>query len=487
MKKLLLEYKDYLLICIFAFAAFILSSYLCGYIPVGGGAGWDGALYLKYAKILASGGEVTGDPYRLIRMPMFAPVLLALKFGISDAQAVMFQAFFNAFTLSVAAGLFYATLLNMEVAKKVSVLSVVSLILTWPFIVMPMYYPILTDHAALAISCLCMWCWSKSIKWILYLISAISLWVVPGFFLIPLILSAFPFGEQKATGFKFMTPICICIGIFFCIFVLFLALPYSLDIPKNEILAHASHSGGVTAVIELRFLSLAGMAITAVYMGWVYARFISSAVLWKSINLRILSFSLLAFLASAYFMYNYVDWSSGFVGPPLVLNILMQSMALPLKPLVSHFVSLTPVIFLVFATIAKSTLGGERGIPLGLLIIVCAFMPFLFLGSESRQWIGVLPVLIAIFAMATYSVAQRIWVLIFSTFLIAPVVWLNQKTLYAINSGLSFQTIEWQLYFGRQGPWMSVESYSYAVVLLVIYSFVHLLLSNSWRTNIGNE
>ncbi|MDP2244986.1 hypothetical protein [Pseudomonas sp.] len=479
-KFFMLMNREYITIFLSVFILFLLISFISGYIPVSDGAGWDGSIYYNYAQILAAGGDISGDPYREIRMPAFFPIILAIKFGANHSQIIIIQAILNSILLAASASLLYATFLELGLQKKISILSLAALILTWPFIVMPVFYPILSDHAALATSCLCLWCWSKSQRWALCVISAASLWIIPGSFLIPLILSAFPLraqGAQAVPRYKYRISARILATVLISISIFFFIVPYLLSIPQDKILAHATDKDGVTALMELRSLSLLSISAAVLFVVWIYISILTNINTWKAVSYKYLTLSFVATLSSAYFMYSCIDWSSGFAGPPLFLNMALQSLALPFKPLVSHFLNLTPTIIPALIVVAKYSFGGQKNTPIGLLVIFSAFIPFLLFGSESRQWIGVLPILVTIFAMSEFSYAQRKWCLLVSIALISPLLWLNKKTITALQSGASFQSDEWQFYFGRQGPWMSIDSYEIGLASIAVFIAGHLLFS----------
>lgn len=69
-------------IFIFGVFFYILIYFIVGVIPVGGGSGWDGGVYLDYIARLAAGDSVRGDPYRIIRMSGFLPAIMASHLGL---------------------------------------------------------------------------------------------------------------------------------------------------------------------------------------------------------------------------------------------------------------------------------------------------------------------------------------------------------------------------------------------------------------------
>lgn len=471
------KYKINITIFIFVSMLFLAIYYIAGYIPVSGGAGWDGSVYLNYVQTLGAGGEISGDPYREIRMPGFLPIIIAAKLGALSGQIITIQAVLNALLLSFSACLLYSTLLNLGVRKHAALLSLGTLILTWPFLVMPIFYPILSDHAALSMSCICLWCWSRSLRWVLYVMCAVSLWIIPSLFIVPLILSSFPLRSNFQPNGPSQKIVVVIVAAIISACAITLLPEFLRSFPKDEILAHSAVLGGPTALIELRLLSSFSIAVGALLIIWIYTNITINSATWASINYKNATISIAAVIASMYYMYTSTNWTSGFIGPPLTHYMVLQSLALPFKPLVSHFASLTPTIILSLIIIVKHSLGKSTNTPTGLVLLFSAFLPFLLFGSESRQWIGVLPILVTIFAMSNYSFWQRIWCLLMSAALIAPVFWLHDKSIAALQAGVGLQAAEWQYYFGRQGPWMSVRSYEIGILALTLYFIVHVMLS----------
>lgn len=116
-----------------------------GPIPIHGGAGFDGAVYRGYIVQLAQGHVPPGDPYRLMRMLGFLPAILAAHWGLPSNQIVVFQAFFNASTLAMAAVIFFHTLGQLTRRPVHAACATGILVLSWPYAVMPVYYPLLGE------------------------------------------------------------------------------------------------------------------------------------------------------------------------------------------------------------------------------------------------------------------------------------------------------------------------------------------------------
>jgi hypothetical protein len=67
-----------------------------------------------------------------------------------------------------------------------------------------------------------------------------------------------------------------------------------------------------------------------------------------------------------------------------------------------------------------------------------------------------------------------------------PAFWLKDGLSKAVESQLSFQSPQWQLYFGRMGPWMSVETYEIGLLGLIIFLLLIKILEKKNVSNISS-
>lgn len=449
---------------------FLIMHSVLGFIPVRDGAGWDGSVYVQYVEALAKGLPVVGDPYRSIRISGFIPLVVASYFGASTASLIILQAILNALMLSVAVVVLHDAMIKLSVKSGVATLSVATLACSWMFICMPVFYPILSDHIALAAACVSIWCWVRSYRWMIYILCAFCAWLMPGLFLIPLVLAAFPFHfNQVAEKSRAKLRLTLLWFVILAAPLTVLLLFVIHHVPLSAVSAHSASLNGKTASVDMWMLSAFAILISLYVIIWLGLRLIVRPETWKSLSIYGSFFGVLFFSLSALLMKISFDWNTGFAGPPLLDYLLYQSLAAPFKPLVAHFISFGPVIVLaVFACLAWS-LGYARPFPTGLIVLFIALLPFLAFGSESRQWIAALPVIVLIYALSDFAWRTRIWCFIFSVLLLVPVFWLKQNLAIAAVKGLGFQTYQWQFYFGRQGPWMSLTTYQLGVILMSVF------------------
>lgn len=241
------------------------------------------------------------------------------------------------------------------------------------------------------------------------------------------------------------------------------------DIQINE-------HGGV-GVADLRGYSI---ALTVFLLAvWVLkvAEFVRNyGFLNQYVSFKKAFYALFFMLSSASFLYYFIDWSAGFRGPPLFDYILLQSMSSPLKSLVSHLLYFGPVFFMALILFFTSSRPKVNETPFFLLIM--SVFPVLLLGSESRQWLFILPV--AVMYVTVVSVNYKnLWLcLLISIGLCLPLFFIKEQIRAIVDSGYQdFSSTNWQFYFGRQGPWMSLRTYTLGLLLANIF-FVSLWISD---------
>lgn len=457
---------------VIVFLSQIISRFVCGSIPVNDGAGWDGAGYLRLISILANGGSIAADPYHTIRLPGLA-FGLALGYASFSPQAILFgQAVFNMVLISISAVLLYTAMIRLKVDARAAHISLVLYILAWPVLVIPSYYPLLTDHAAVFVGCLAIWSWAHRKDLLLWLLVPISFWVMPGVFLVPMALLAFkpqvalsPLSEGRhwITACRvLLTLVVVCVAAR-------VGLPLLENIPDISISQHSSQLNGITSLIELRKLSTGMVILQFAFLAWIVCARLVGGEVWQSLRIRLALAGLVVAALGAYLVSFLVNWSSGYTGPPLVEFMSYQSLALPAKPLIAHFVGLTPAVILVlWGLLFRSTSAAQIGVSSA----VIAFLPFILFGSESRQWIVVLPAIVTLFALQPWSALQRSLTLGAAIIIALPMFSLKRHVDKAYSAGTSLQGHDWQYYFSRQGPWMSLDSYQTGMVLVVVFVFL---------------
>ncbi|MFK3798196.1 hypothetical protein [Pseudomonas sp. NPDC088444] len=464
--------KDSRLIALATFATLIIFYLICGTIPVNNGAGWDGAGYLSVIQDIGNGTFLQNDPYHVTRLPGFIPAISAALLGFRGLDLIHIQTAVNIFLMALSAGLFSESLKSLGRSVVVTRLSTATLVFSWPFVVMPVYYPILSDNTALFMSCLAIWSWATGRQKMLYFTTFASLWVMPGLFVIPFILSVYPprgaqptLAQQPRDKLLLLGSCVATLLIMGILTKLFTSLASTL--PDEFIVQHSRILNGMTALIELKSLSIAAAFAGALIFSWALSRRIFDPASWNLISVPKLVVATILLIANLAIMYFGVNWATGFKGPPLLHFMYAQTLALPFKPIVSHFIGLNPAVLIAVAGLLFK--GMSERTDKGPEIALLCFVPALFFGSESRQWVGILPIAILLLSLQTWSIPRRIWCFAAAVMAVLPALLLKSETLVASSQSMGLQSVEWQYYFSRQGPWMSVASYEITVIALAIF------------------
>jgi hypothetical protein len=140
----------------------------------------------------------------------------------------------------------------------------------------------------------------------------------------------------------------------------------------------------------------------------------------------------------------------------------------PFKPILSHFSYFGPCLLIALQLVWTSNRSARpvRAVQIAIL----GFLPLLVVGSESRQWIAILPFLVAYVAQSGVSDKTTKLILYFSLLMATPLFWLAKSIASAFAAGLPMSDPLWQLYFGRQGPWMSHSTYLITAIACLIFT-----------------
>ncbi|MBE0588728.1 MAG: hypothetical protein IH617_11870, partial [Hydrogenophaga sp.] len=327
--------------------------------------------------------------------------MIAAYGGMRGESLLQFQSIINVLMLAGSAGLFLHLLMGWGLSARAAWLATACLGLSWPWLIMPVFYPMLSDHLALVVAVLSLWSWDRHRTGQLTVLAFASVWIMPGLFLVPLLLASVPKnpchpGALPAT----LSP---AIG---RVLKVLIALPLlavgfmSLRIGDAAIVAHPGGAG--VAWLSLKYLSLACLLLSVAVVWYVWSRLLTQRQFWSSLSLRGMAWATLASATSLAMLALLLDWNSGYRGPPILNNLLLQSLAAPAKPLVAHFLYFGPVFLLAIASVVRwANAASEKSeTPLyGLAVVIIAFLPLLLLGSESRQWIALFPLCVAWLAM----------------------------------------------------------------------------------------
>lgn len=486
-KKIIIEKNPAYRMAAFAIIALILIHQFTGIIAVGNGTGWDGNAYLDLLFTWKHSGHLPDtDPYRISRLAsVFPTVASEFLFDLSRRQLLYVQMAFNILGIGIALGLFLDYLLKSGLPLKPATQYTLVLLLTWPVLVLSTYYPMLSDHLAVVLSCFCLWCFAhKRFSW-LVITCLLSPLVMPGLFLLPLTLLTFSSLEQESSRinqFVFTRKSRLLVFVGLAVAMIIYACLWFTRISDEELL----HVGSTLApgLPRARLLSSAYLIGSLVLIAWLWSR-----LLEKNGALSVLSVSRFFLALSAAtlghaILYFGLDWNKGFKGPNLLQNMFYQGLNAPFKPLLSHFVYFGPCFIIALQLLFLSTPSARhlRSVKIAIL----GFLPLLAIGSESRQWVAILPFLVAYIAQFDFSEKRRQLMLYCSVLLLIPLFWLATAVTKANSMQLPTTDPLWQLYFGRYGPWMSQTTFLISTMALLVF-IVAWVLTRPSRTKTKAE
>ncbi|VEF12179.1 Uncharacterised protein [Pseudomonas fluorescens] len=468
-KEALLRKKPAYLMGVFTVIALILVYQITGKIAVNDGAGWDGQTYLGLLVQWKNTGVVPNDPYRISRIIGFLPLVLAeFSFGLSISKLIVMQTVLNIVGIGIGVGFFMDYLLKCGLPLKRAFQYSVLLLASWPVLVMSTYYPILSDHLAIILTCVGLWCHVEKRFLGLAAICAISPFIMPGYFLVPFILLCLPNQPQALTAFSrfsLSTKWRIATFVALSIAMILYVVTWMLKIDDDTLLHKGLYL--TPAWLDLRLVSSVLVVAALVVIAWAWSSQLKNNGIFAHFSMK---WSLLAVGAVAVghaALYIGLDWNSGFRGPPLIENMLYQALNAPLKPLAAHFVFFGPVFVATLFLLFKAQ--QPTNTTYAIKAILLAFMPIFAIGSESRQWISVLPLFFAFAAQSNISDVRTRLLLWFSALMALPLFWLANSVADASSSGLPMSDLKWQLYFGRQGPWMSQPVYLSSLAIMFVF------------------
>lgn len=466
-----------------AIVIFATTSQITGHIPIAQGAGWDGSLYLRYIQLIAKGSFVTSDPYHLSRMLSFTPAILAALVGLKGQSLLVLQSILNSILLSISLGMFLRLLLDWGLSKNTAWTATICLGLSWSWLIMPVFYPMLSDHTALVVAVLSLWAWNRNRPDLLAILAFASVWIMPGLLLVPILLACVPMGSSAAVEqesalrpmFRWGLNVLIGLPLFAVCFI-------ALQIEDTEIVAHPE--GFQVAWLSLKYISIACLLLSAAAIWLAWTRLLTQRRFWSSLSLRGMIWTIGASAVSLLLLAFTLNWDSGYRGPPLLHYMLLQSLSAPFKPLVAHFLYFGPILPIAIASVLRWSIAApdkKNESHLGLAVVILVFLPFLLIGSESRQWAAVFPICVAWVAVRLRTERLLLPFALMTVIMLAPVAGLKPTLAQAVVSQLPFTGPDWQAYFGRQGPWMSREYYLYGLLTLCLFVLAFLAVNKSWR------
>jgi hypothetical protein len=217
-------------------------------------------------------------------------------------------------------------------------------------------------------------------------------------------------------------------------------------------------------VPQWRLLSSVYLISALTLVAWLWSRLLEHNSAMAAYSVKWFMMAGVAAACGHAGLYIGIDWDKGFGGPKLLRNMFYQGLNTPFKPIIAHFVYFGPCFIIVLRLLCLPDQPSVSRRPLQ--IAVMGFLPLLLVGSESRQWIAILPFLVAYVAQSDLSDRQQRLLLFASIILATPLFWLAKSVAQAFFADMPMTDPLWQFYFGRHGPWMSHDTYLIATLAL---------------------
>lgn len=473
--------RDYCVIAAIALVSCLLlawSGQVVGLIAVGNGQGWDGSVFVRLIQEIAQDAYTNSDPYRAARTAAF-PAIYFIEFCSLQVDLVLVQRDINIALMALSACMLYVSARLKDVPWDVAATTVATFLSAWCVLVVPVFTPILTDHVAIFTSSLSLLLWATDRKRGLYLIVALTIWTMPSSALVPLALLAIQNGHVgskripdslRFNTLLFMAVLALCAVVYFWKGhgILKGVNTHALDFRHNP-------AGQVTGSVALLPVSI----LVSVVMLFLCVRAAASFIIQHAgvFCIRHIVVGLAFALASFMLMRVMIDFDKGFTASKLVNNMTRQALSAPFKTWVAHTAYFGPVVLLVYYHVALR----RTGLPPALLLCLIGFMPLLALGSESRQWVAVLPVMILALGFLPLSMLSRVVLLLVSGMTFWGIWNLNADVTKAVATHVGLQHPLWNNYLGRVGPWMSMDVYRHWIAFAALMVVAVLLADSPQR------
>jgi hypothetical protein len=444
-------------------------------IPVADGTGWDGQAYAAMAEDFS--GTLHSKRLTTYHLARFFPSIfvggILAASGIHPAVAAIVNTFAlaNLVLLVVAAALWQQTCTHAGFKATTTWLGFVFLFVNFTSLRDAYFYPVATDYFAFFFGISALWCYVRSRRLMLWLVTVASFFTWPSAFLVNAALLAFPISGIKREPLPEPSASLRAAdrGLRFSGFVLFAAIAYYIAYIDPQ----PPHLPGALTID--RALLPISFALCLAYAAWL-AR---SASVLPVLRIRAVSLTGVLAFAGAFALHLFVEaWLSQYASaaaPAPSMFVLISrwlvetSIARPLLFAVAHVIWWGPWVVLFIAWLPRVFHFSGR-YP-GLHVCVFLFAAFFF-GSESRFSSYFVPM--AVFALCG-AIDQRageirnvhLW-LIFIVALLFSRFWLP------MFSGPYATPLEFpaQLYLMHFGPFMGTAGYLLGIFQVALAVFV---------------
>lgn len=432
-------------------------------IPVNDGYGWDGNMYGMYTQYWEEAVRQKAiNAFRMQRMLVpaaLAHILPMLKVELTAENIITAFRVSNVFWIGVTLLFFLLLARAARWDWQRTSLGMSALLLSVPVLKMSLFYPISPDIPALAFGMMAVYLWYRRLWPLLLALVLVGSFTAPTMILYGLLL-VFPRGapakDSPAPKWVIALPPLLFLLAWTGVWVYY---PDTFNRPPSG--SHPVQMQWLPLSLPLMLAYMAGIGLLLRYLK-VRALLQSMRVQWWWIPLLLVGYAATRYL---------IQWWAGPEAAPQTMGgylrlLLAQSVAWPAGSVVAHFVYFPGLVLLL-------CLGG-RHLPVTLrregwgAFILALAAGVLFLGSETRQLIQLVPFLVFVGVQAIGKGAffptwfVSLWAL---GLLAASRFWIQIGRPGSLD-GLYLEEPA-QRYFQFHGPWMNGQSWSLAMAGLV--------------------
>jgi hypothetical protein len=447
-------------------------------IPAASGTGYDGGRYAAWAKTLGIGSVIDSaatrwqppradaerplDTYYARRiLPSLAVHYLLTGTGAEPSTANVVRAFamLNIVLLLVTVICWLKAADALHIGTNGKWIGVVGLIVSYGNLKMPLYYPTLTDTAALAAGAACTLFYLQGRRAALWFTALAGGFIWPSFTYFGFLLLAFPRTDPRMDrpgprGLHIAIALVIAVGAVIAI----------------ELLFHNGYELRNTPVRPITSLRFVSELVVGAYLFFGMRALLDSRSVWESLQPRALVsgsgflVACLLLLVSEAVVRIIAPLPPEITGSEALSNYLISAVVQPFTFFLAHVLYFGPVlVFLLFAW--PGVAARVRQLGPGAIAFFAAAM-LMSIGSESRQLINALPFVILVLAPSLEHVVSswRRWTVFAAVTFACSKVWLPMdRTLSVPYLG----AVDWRaFYVSSRGPWIEHGVYLGQLVAL---------------------
>ena len=478
-----------LLIALFTFLVFGLSTFLVEKIPINRGFGWDG---LIYGNVVAYINADMDSPYQLTNLSSYsfqriAPSIM-VHYGLllfsddptqwSPKTIVRGFEILNLFILVGSAFVWGLIADNLKLTPRWKIMGFFALFVNYANLKFNIWNPVLTDVTCFGLTVILVYFYLKGYDWGMLFTLFIGAFTWPSFFLCGMFLFIFPNQKSEprlSLDQNIKKPTLKIIGEILSItlgLLTFMAIIYFTRFAKfnltvgrplvQEVLLLSALFSAIFITLGVRYLLIYNILSGALRIDW------------RSTLIRVLLITVIFTIIKGV-VYNFSNpdaYTLTAISSPLfyLREILVLSALQPLVFGIGHIVYYGPILIFTFLLWPQIVCQNKQ-FGLGLSLVMSSALLFA-LNPNGRNIINLAPIII-IFTVKCLDKMEwkksHYLIFIIATFIFSK-VWLQ----FNINAPLEFPPLSfpWQTVFGNMGHMMSAEMYIAQGAIIVLLGII---------------